>query len=184
MHDPPEVEKECVACKNVTKFIFKKKRTKQPELRCKGCISKRVVFTRMFNGWPCRPYEELSEDQKTALWNSGSGKQKLFAALHFQVTHARTKESKKIKERKWLPKKAWMIQGYEEENIETWEKKFDDETQDFAYTKTVLTDIEADISRDTKAELITLKDNQGLRGKLSHYATPSPSKGKRAATPP
>ena len=180
MHDPPEVTKDCVACKKVTKFHLKKKRTKQPEMRCKGCCSKRVVFTRMFGGWPIRAYNELSDEQKIEVWNSGVGKEKLFTALHQQVTYARIKESKKITKNKWLPKKAWILQGYEETNIETWQKKFDDETKDYAYTKTLHIDMTADISRDTKAELINMKDSQGLRGKLSHYvSTPSPSKGKK-----
>ena len=177
MHDPPEVEKPCVACKRVTKFHLKKKSKKQPELRCDGCKSKRVVCTRMFGGWPIAAYNELSEAQKTEFWNAGVGKDNLFAALSVQVTNARVKESRNIKERRWLPKKSWVLLGYEEDNIETWPKQFDDETKDYTYTKTVQIDLTADITKDTKAELLSLKDNQGLRGKLSHYV--SPSKGRK-----
>ena len=110
-----EEKRTCNKCKRTDRLFSGR------EHCCNTCNSKRAVLSKMFNGWPIPPFEQLHEDDQTEFWaNSGSTQQMLTEML------VKTIAKKVIRDRKtsvggtFEPKSWYVSHGY---NVESVEKK-------------------------------------------------------------
>ncbi len=128
----------------------------------------------MFGHWPIEPFNELSSDQQKEFWLSDSiGKQGLQNALCLELTRVRSKVQIDRNGGRWEPLSVWATLGYNTDTISAnCDKYYHDELLVDVYKVTKKEVYEEQITKDVRTEIINLRDNS-LRGRLSHYASPS-----------
>jgi DNA-directed RNA polymerase subunit RPC12/RpoP len=149
------------------------------ELICPRCVSKRVIFTRMFGHWPIQSFKELSAENQVLVWQGGNNKDALHHLLQKKIIEQKIDEEELKDEGSYLPLSVYANLGYKTDTLETTcPKKWDLELKDWTYKKTVTTDRKSEIGKMCMEELLNLRSTD-LRSKLSHYQ--SPSKKKRSS---
>ena len=149
------------------------------ELICQKCLSKRVIFTRMFGHWPIQSFKELSAENQVLVWQGGNNKDALHHLLQKKIIEQKIDEEELKDEGSYLPLSVYANLGYQTDTLETTcPKKWDLELKDWTYKKTVTTDRKSEIGKKCKEELMNLRSTD-LRSKLSHYQ--SPGKKKRSS---
>jgi len=162
------------------KFICSKcKLESDKKYRCLSCGSKLATLSKMFINWPLEMFQELSEDAQVAFWRSGARyKQQIKLDLTAGITAEKVEQEVKRKTGKFLPVSVWAAQGYKTDKIvANCENKWDEKLEELVYMLTVEEVVEEKIRKDVLTMLEAKKD-KGLRGKLSHFCSPSPSKPK------
>ena len=141
---------------------------------CGTCNSKRSQLSQMFGHWPIEPFKELSDDLQTQFWLcDAKGKQALQNELCLQLVRVRSKVHLERHGGRWEPLSVWASLGYDVENIKNnCNSYYHDELLVDVYKVTKKEVYEEEISKDVRTEIINLRDNS-LRGRLSHYASPS-----------
>ena len=62
------------------------------ELICQKCLSKRVIFTRMFGHWPIQSFKELSAENQVLVWQGGNNKDALHHLLQKKIIEQKIDE--------------------------------------------------------------------------------------------
>lgn len=153
------------------------------EMICPKCVSKRVIFTRMFGHWPIQPFKELSAENQVLVWQGDSNnKDALHHMLQKTITAHAIDEEEHKDEGSYLPKSVYKTLGYNTENIETMcPKKWDLELKEWTFKKTVTTDRKSEIGKKVKEELFNLRATD-LRSKLSHYQSPGKKRKRKRSS--
>ena len=141
---------------------------------CGTCNSKRSQLSQMFGHWPIEPFKELSDDLQKQFWLcDAKGKQALQNELCLQLVRVRSKVHLERHGGRWEPLSVWASLGYDVENIKNnCNSYYHDELLVDVYKVTKKEVYEEQITKDVRTEIINLRDNS-LRGRLSHYASPS-----------
>jgi hypothetical protein len=163
------------------KFICKYcKNENDRKYSCNACRSKFNVLTKMFTNWPIEAFEALPEDAQVNFWRSGSrSKQQMQIDLTVSITSLRVEQEVKRKTGKFLPESVWKAQGYKTDKITTnCEKKWCEQLEENTYMLLVYEVVEEKVRQDV-VTMLEGKRDKGLRGKLSHFCSPSPSKPKK-----
>ena len=163
------------------KFICKYcKNENDRKYSCNACRSKLGVLNKMFIKWPIEAFEALPEDAQVDFWRSGSRtKQQLQIDLTVSITSLRVEQEIKRKTGKFLPESAWQAQGYKTDKItKNCEKKWCEQLEENTYMLLVYEVVEEKVRQDV-VTMLEGKRDKGLRGKLSHFCSPSPSKPKK-----
>ena len=151
------------------------------EMICPKCVSKRVIFTRMFGHWPIQPFKELSAENQVLVWQGDSNnKDALHHMLQKTITAHAIDEEEHKDEGSYLPSSVYKTLGYNTENLETMcPKKWDLELKEWTFKKTVTTDRKSEIGKRVKEELFNLRATD-LRSKLSHYQSPGKKRKRKS----
>jgi len=153
------------------------------EMICPKCVSKRVIFTRMFGHWPIQPFKELSAENQVLVWQGDSNnKDSLHHMLQKTITDHAIDEEEHKNEGSYLPLSVYSTLGYNTENLETMcPKKWDLELKEWTFKKTVTTDRKSEIGKRVKEELFNLRATD-LRSKLSHYQSPGKKRKRKRSS--
>ena len=98
------------------------------ETTCKPCLSKSVILTKMFGGWPIPDYEDLSPEDQIALWRGGNNRGEILDSLTKSVSDVTEKARISAKGGGYYPLTWYEKQGFDSERI----KKFCLDTEEHA----------------------------------------------------
>ena len=174
----PKVQ--CSKCR--LEFLYNERaERKYKEPICNKCLSKRVLFIRMFGNWPIEPFTALSVESQIAVWQADNTKVALNNALVNAVSKQRINEELSNEAGSYLPVSVYQTLGYKTDSLETTcPKKWDVELKEWTYKKTVTTESKTEIIKKVTEDINNLRAKD-LRSKLSHYASPC-KKRKRSKT--
>ena len=168
-----QVQKFCKKCDDVIGNGCK-------EYICKNCNSKRSLLSQMFGKWPISQFSELADANQKEFWKSGSKtKQGLQTELGLIITQERIDSEINKVGGQFLPLGVYERQGYNTQNIiENCKKEYNEDLKEDTYLVNIRAVFKEEIERDTRNELLAMRDGS-LRGRLSHYASPSAKKNKK-----
>ena len=146
----------------------------------KSCATKRTVLHRMFTVWPPKMWADLPKEHQMDIFRTASSnRKKLQDALCNEVATYREEQELERTGGKYLPLSVYAKQGYNPEKIKNnCKSKLCPQLEEETYLLNVDEEIKDKIRRDVKHEVITLQD-ESIRGRLSHYASPSKKDNKR-----
>ena len=113
----PALEVVCNSCKRPMDPFARGVRLMSKQLRsfrCQVCNTKCSQLSTMFVGWPIDDFKRLSEEQKTAFWQStGTSRHELKAAVEEQVVLTRIKSKWNGKHWDFQPLSWYRKNGYD-----------------------------------------------------------------------
>ena len=176
----PKVQ--CSKCKLEFLYSERAERKKYKEPICNKCLSKRVLFIRMFGNWPIEPFTALSVESQIAVWQADNTKVALNNALVNAVSKQRINEDLSNEAGSYLPVSVYQTLGYKTDALETTcPKKWDVELKEWTYKKTVTTESKTEIIKKVTEDINNLRAKD-LRSKLSHYASPCKRKRSKSSS--
>ena len=147
---------------------------------CKKCLSKRVLFIKMFDYWPIKPFTELSVENQIAVWQADNTQVALNDALVDALSTQRINQELCEEGGSYLPVSVYEKMGYETDTLETTcPKKWDVELKEWTYKKTVTTESKRDITKNVTEEIKNLRASE-IRKKLCDYNANPRKKRKRS----
>ena len=173
----------CVKC--AAQLTAENKAAAARERACKKCVAKRTLLSQMFGGWPIAAFKELDADQQTLFWESAhdcAGKGPLQALVIKDITSHRVNIKLTRNGGTFWPLSVYATQGFKTENIEkNCASRWCEELEEHTYKLTQRSEIEDEVEKTVRAEVISLRDNS-LKGRLSHYASPPQKKRSRSSS--
>ena len=172
----------CVKC--VVQLTAENKAAAARERACKKCVAKRTLLSQMFGGWPIPAFKELDAEQQTLFWESShdcTGKGALQTLVIKDITSHRVNVKLTRNAGTFLPLSVYATQGFKTENIKKkCVSRWCEELEEHTYKLTQRSEIEDEVEKTVRAEVISLRDNS-LKGRLSHYASPAKKRSRSSS---
>ena len=148
---------------------------------CGPCNSKRATLSKMFGKWPIPIFGELSPEVQQEFWAGPQRtKDALTKMLEIHISRTRIEVEARKVVGQFLPISVWAVRGFNTTNIEkNCERKWDDALEEWTYCLNIIEVVEEKIKKEVACVIASSKDTGSLRGKLSHYCSPSAKKRKR-----
>ena len=134
-------------------------------------------MSKVFKKWPCPAFENLTDTQKVAFWQSGSRtRNSIIQDLQVSITQQHLHTEISSKKGKYLPISVWKEQGYKTDNIvKNCPRKWDDQLEENTYMLRVEEEIEDKIRKDV-VDMLEGEKVKDKKFKLWKGASPSPLK--------